>query len=237
MVELTPAEIVIRLLVAVIAGGLVGFERDMKGHDAGTRTHILVCMGAAIATMIQVESVEWGVRLVRENPDIASSISFDIARITAQVISGIGFLGAGTIIVTNRSVSGLTTAASIWAIAAVGMAAGMGYYFIVSVSSILILLVLRVFKRMFRIRRKKRIEISYVNRTETLEILRRFFEERNIEIGNIEYSVDMEDPERSVCHDLFTLGFPQGLQVGDVITELMNISTILHLTTVQEDIE
>ncbi|MDF2541029.1 MAG: MgtC/SapB transporter [Herbinix sp.] len=108
--------VVIRLLLAVILGGIIGLERGRAGRPAGFRTHILVCLGSTLAIMTnQYVYQEFGVS--------------DPTRLAAQVISGIGFLGAGTIIVTGRhQVKGLTTAAGLWATACMGLAIGIGFY-------------------------------------------------------------------------------------------------------------
>ncbi|NLL73693.1 MAG: MgtC/SapB family protein [Clostridiales bacterium] len=108
--------IIVRLLLAVILGGIIGFERGRSGRPAGFRTHILVCIGSTLAIMTnQYIFEEFGVS--------------DPTRMGAQVISGIGFLGAGTILVTGRhQVKGLTTAAGLWATACMGLAIGIGFY-------------------------------------------------------------------------------------------------------------
>ena len=115
--ELNMASIAIRLTLSVILGGLIGMERGRRGRAAGLRTHILVCMGAAMASLLGV--------FITEELDISS----DASRIAAQVISGIGFLGAGTIVTKGRfRVSGLTTAAGLWATAAIGLALGYAFF-------------------------------------------------------------------------------------------------------------
>lgn len=108
--------IVLRLFLAVLLGGVIGFERGRAGRPAGLRTHILVCLGSTLAIMTnQYVFQKYGVG--------------DPTRLAAQVISGIGFLGAGTIIVTGRhQVKGLTTAAGLWATACMGLAIGIGFY-------------------------------------------------------------------------------------------------------------
>jgi putative Mg2+ transporter-C (MgtC) family protein len=108
--------ILLRLVAAMVLGGLVGLERAGKSHDAGLRTHILVCIGSA-AVMVLSEC------LVRQY-----NINAEIMRMGAQVISGIGFLGVGTIIVSGDKVKGLTTAAGLWTTACVGLVVGAGYY-------------------------------------------------------------------------------------------------------------
>lgn len=108
---------IFRVVLAVLLGGLIGLERGHHGRAAGLRTHILVCLGSAMAAMVGIYTVS------------VLGLSGDPMRVGAQVISGIGFLGVGTIIIRNRShVTGLTTAAGLWATASVGLAIGVGYY-------------------------------------------------------------------------------------------------------------
>ena len=115
--ELTFTTMVIRLLLALLFGGLIGMERGRRGRAAGMRTHILVCLGSAMSVMTGVFSVS------------TLEMDSDPLRIGAQVISGIGFLGVGTILITGRThVKGLTTAAGLWTTAAIGLALGIGFY-------------------------------------------------------------------------------------------------------------
>ena len=114
--SINDTSIILRLLLAVILGGIIGFERGRAGRPAGLRTHILVCLGSALAIMTN--------QYITETYNVG-----DPSRMAAQVISGIGFLGAGTIIVTGRhQVKGLTTAAGLWATACMGLAIGIGFY-------------------------------------------------------------------------------------------------------------
>jgi putative Mg2+ transporter-C (MgtC) family protein len=112
----------LRLLIAAALGGAVGFERELRDREAGIRTHLLVSLGSALFTIISAygfhEFLVSGGTLVRADP----------TRIAAQIVTGIGFLGAGAIIRDGLSVRGLTTAATLWVVAAVGMACGAGYY-------------------------------------------------------------------------------------------------------------
>lgn len=112
-------EVAIRLVVAGILGGLIGYEREHANRPAGFRTHILVCLGSALV-MVTAEFIF---------NKYSSQVSLDPTRLGAQVISGIGFLGAGTIIRNGSSVKGLTTAASVWAVSCIGLACGSGFYF------------------------------------------------------------------------------------------------------------
>ncbi len=125
MIPANWVDIVARLVLAVLLSGLIGVERVKTNHDAGLRTHILVCLGAAgIMLMSEVMQVQFG---------------SDVGRIPAQVVSGIGFLGAGCIIVNNNRIKGLTTAAGLWTTACIGLCCGIGYYFIAIVVTALML--------------------------------------------------------------------------------------------------
>jgi putative Mg2+ transporter-C (MgtC) family protein len=117
MYELNTFSICVRLLLAIVLGGIIGLERGATRHAAGFRTHILVCMGAALAMLTNQFIYDTFSTLV------------DPARMGAQVITGVGFLGVGTILVTgSKKIKGLTTAAGLWASACLGLAAGIGFY-------------------------------------------------------------------------------------------------------------
>ncbi len=119
--------LIIRTLMAIICAGVIGFERDAHGSAAGLRTHILVCLGAMIAMSTGVFA--------------ATHFSGDASRIGAQVVSGIGFLGAGTIMVNRGHIKGLTTAAGLWTSACIGLAIGTGFYEAAIVGSVAVLIV------------------------------------------------------------------------------------------------
>lgn len=132
--------ILLRLLLAMLLGGLVGLERERSNHAAGLRTHILVCLGSALIMMLSIYGFK----------DFANELNvrIDPARLATAVITGVGFLGAGTILFTGKSITGLTTAASIWVVAAIGLATGAGFFFASIVSTVLVLLNLWVFNKL-----------------------------------------------------------------------------------------
>ena len=121
------------MLLSCILGGLIGYEREARHKSAGLRTNILVCLGSCLVMMISV--------------DIRDGTSADAARIAAQVVSGIGFLGAGAIMKEGLSVVGLTTAACLWVVAGVGLAVGLGFYIGAVMTTGFVFLVLGVFGR------------------------------------------------------------------------------------------
>src|SRR5687768_8748548 len=128
-----PAEYAARLLLAMVAGGLVGIERELRGRQAGFRTNILVCVGSCLTMIV---SINFASRPWPHEPNV--NMNIDPARIAYGVMTGIGFLGAGTIIKHGVAVRGLTTAAAMWCVAAVGLAAGFGMYTLTFIATILI---------------------------------------------------------------------------------------------------
>lgn len=122
MPELHFAEVLLRVVLAGVLGGAIGVEREIREREAGLRTHLLVAVGAALFTLVSA----YGWRDFHFSNQ--SGVTYDPTRIAAQIVTGIGFLGAGAIIRQGLSVRGLTTAASLWVVAAIGIAAGAGYY-------------------------------------------------------------------------------------------------------------
>ena len=118
-------EFALRLIVAAILGAAIGIERERSDHPAGMRTHLLVSLGSATFTVLSIEAFK--------------APGADPARVAAQIVTGIGFLGAGAILKRGVSVKGLTTAASLWAVAAVGMAAGAAAYGIAIAATIIVI--------------------------------------------------------------------------------------------------
>ncbi|BBH22227.1 MgtC family membrane protein [Paenibacillus baekrokdamisoli] len=144
-------ELTIRLVLALILGGLVGLERELGGHSAGFRTHILVSLGSAGIVLLSM----YGFAEFAAEPNVR----LDPSRLAAQVVSGIGFLGAGTILRTGITVSGLTTAASLWVVAAIGLTVGAGFYYGSAALTLLVvinLFLLNKFERKFSRNKRKR---------------------------------------------------------------------------------
>jgi len=148
--EISNIDLGLRLFVSLLLGGMIGLEREWSNHSAGFRTHILVCLGSTAIMLLSIYGFgefadEYNVRM-------------DPARLAAQVISGIGFLGAGAILRNGSSVAGLTTAASIWAVAAIGLCVGAGFFEVAIMVAVLVwvsLFLLNKLERRFRRRRHK----------------------------------------------------------------------------------
>lgn len=125
---LSETEMVIRLLLAVFFGGLIGFEREKVHKPAGLRTHMLVASGSVIFTILSFEAFPGA----------------DPSRMAAAIIAGIGFIGAGTIIKSEHKISGVTTAASLWSVAAISVATGVGYYLLATIAAAISYVILRL---------------------------------------------------------------------------------------------
>lgn len=127
------AEMILRIIVSVILGAIIGYEREISHKPAGLRTHIFVCMGSCLFTIASFFMI----------PENAGG-SADVTRIAAGVVAGISFIGAGSIIALRGDVKGLTTAASLWVIAAIGLMVGMGNYLLPTVATIISYIILRL---------------------------------------------------------------------------------------------
>jgi putative Mg2+ transporter-C (MgtC) family protein len=133
-------EIAVRLLAALVIGGLIGLERSYHGRPAGFRTHALVCMSTSLLMLVSVYETRWF-------PSISQGrVAIDPTRLAQGIMTGIGFLGAGTIMKDGLSVRGLTTAASIWTTAAIGILVGIGFYVPALIASVLTLGTLSIFR-------------------------------------------------------------------------------------------
>ena len=147
-------DFILRIFIASLLGGAIGLEREYRDKAAGFRTHFLVALGSALFMIISVYGFE-GVL----TGDFNAPIRLDVSRIAAQVVTGIGFIGAGTIIFQKNVVKGLTTAAGLWVTAAVGMACGVGMYVLAIVSTLLVLICFEAFNFfLHKIRGKKENE-------------------------------------------------------------------------------
>ena len=140
-------DIFLRIFVALILGGLIGLEREYRSKEAGFLTHFLVALGSALFTILSQYGFKYGLG--------------DSSRVAAQIVSGIGFLGAGTIIFQRNFIRGLTTAAGLWVTAAVGMACGCGMYILAGVSTLLVLIGLELLSRIVPPLSTNRLHISY----------------------------------------------------------------------------
>ena len=222
--DFTPLEMIIRIFVAVLIGCIVGCEREYKNRPAGLRTHVLVSLGACTIALIECIFVH------DANNTTNVPVTYNFGRMAAQVVSGIGFLGAGTIFMMERKIGGLTTAASLWNIACLGLATGYGYYWMSLIGCVLVLGVLLILQRIIPVNSLKRIEVRFVNRKETLEYINAFFEESGIVVLNLDFHIESNaaggDGEWNVCTNIYTLHLPRKVNYVDVTNHLAAYSNI-----------
>jgi putative Mg2+ transporter-C (MgtC) family protein len=176
---MTDQVVVLRLLVSAVLAGLIGFERERHGRLAGLRTHMLVSVGSCLMMLTALYLMQ----------GLAGGVAIDPTRMAGQVVSGIGFLGAGTIIRFRASVRGLTTAASLWVVCGIGLAVGSGFLLGAAAATPMVLVVLFAFSRIERVIRRDWYRVLSVDAdasAEYLERLRRTLAEFDVEIRDFE---------------------------------------------------
>lgn len=220
-------DILLRLGLAILAGGVIGYERETRRHPAGLRTHILVCVGACIVALIECLLVD---QVYGFSDAGQKGVTFTLGRLSAQVISGIGFLGAGTIITTKRNIAGLTTAASLWAVACIGIAAGMGLYGLAALGTGCTLIVLTVIKRLVVGHVYKVVEVSFRHRKETLAFLNEYLTANHIRIHNVDFRVE-EGPDGNIYTNVYTLDLPRKIDNANFINDIAEYSNIQKVST------
>lgn len=223
MEQITTLGIFIRLFLSLVFSGLIGFEREKSNSNAGMKTHILVGMGATIVALIQVET-NYLISDLSNN----SRLGVDAVRLIAQVVSGIGFLGAGAIIVTKRNIIGLTTAASIWGTSSIGLALGMGYYRISIIGSILIFLVLVIFKRLWIVQGSEYILIKYLPTEITHKQIKESFNRLRIAYETVRISSSTFGHDLITTH-VYKIEHSKDISFDDIAEELSTVSNIVSI--------
>ncbi|MCF2700505.1 MgtC/SapB family protein [Fusobacterium mortiferum] len=236
--ELSLHIIILRIFLSTIIGGIIGYERGSNNQAAGFRTHILVCLGATLISLIQEQLKINLLNYAIENPLSSQVLKTDLGRLGAQVISGIGFLGAGTILREEKTIAGLTTAASVWVTGCIGLGIGWGFYRLTIITGIVVLIVLITLKKIEVI--YKTIIITY---TEDNNIEDDNIEDDNIEDDNIEddikntfdfflhhnIKVKKFKKEKNSKKIIYTLILPKNLNRIKAISELTKFSNISEI--------
>lgn len=209
-------DVLIRIILACFLGGLIGIERESVNRPAGFRTHILVCMGSTLVMLT-------GIFLFNSYKGLTN---LDPARLGAQVISGIGFLGAGTILREGLTVKGLTTAASLWAVACIGLAIGSGFYSGSILATGLVFIILFFFSNFEKYVSKKHNEIYLkvvtINKPGQLGSIGTVLGKMNISIINIK----LESVNDSVVAVILTARVPRGTSNSEIIDNLYQLEGV-----------
>jgi putative Mg2+ transporter-C (MgtC) family protein len=205
--------IALRLVLAVIFGSIIGLERELHNHPAGFRTHILVCIGSTLFTLVSISSFGGD----------------DSSRVAAQIVSGIGFLGAGTILREGATIRGLTTAASLWSVAGVGMAIGTGYYWGATLTTALMVVVLFFFysleKRIWQ--RTKTVDITVADVPGQLGKVASKLGEMGVSIKSVDISP--ESSKRVAIQ--FILQMPGTMEIHQVAGSLAQLEGVSNIKT------
>lgn len=218
---------VIRLVLAVLLGGLIGFERQQRKKSAGLRTHILVCLGSCLVAILSVNLYE----------SVAGMTNADPARLAAQVVSGIGFLGAGAIMKEGPTIRGLTTAASLWVVASVGLAVGVGAYVGAVTTALLVVAILEMLPRIEKLygreeSSKAAYEMIIHSREKPGQLgqigscLGRF----GISINQIH----IEDTESGEILIPLTIRLPESVNITEVTAELAKLEGVLGVSKLRK---
>jgi len=209
-------EVILRLFLAMLFGGIIGYERESAHRPAGFRTNILVCLGASLIVLFELD-------YHNRIPSVS-----DHLRMAAQVVTGVGFLGAGTIIHERSHVTGLTTAATIWVTAAIGMAIGGGFYYASIISVFFVLLSLKFFKmleRHFAMKKGRLVTISGESKGDFSKKLNDVFNKRKVPILDIEISVDMKRSLEA------SVRIPAHIDIDELTEDIIKIDGVSKVTS------
>ena len=215
------------MLLAVVFGGIVGYTREKDNKPAGFRTHILVCFGAAIISMVQDQLRLNILELASINLKLSGVIKTDLGRLGAQVVSGIGFLGAGSIMKEKgETVGGMTTAAGIWATGCAGLGIGWGFYNLAIPAIVFMLVIIVIFKK---------FEPKIVKKTKLLKFEVKFLEDKSYAKGLLATyevfnqklikitQIDKNQPENTA---IFTVNMDEKIDISDIIVSLSAIKAV-----------
>ena len=217
-----------RLFVAIVVGCIIGVERERKSRPAGMRTHVLVCVGAASIAILESMLLHdtLTLNILNEN----SGIGISVGRISAQVVSGIGFLGAGTILVSQKKIAGLTTAASLWNVACLGLAAGMGYHVLALSGCLVVIVTLMFMQRVVHVHAIKNVEVKFVHRKETLAFINDYFASVSIQVLDVDFHVE-NSADHNLYTNLYTLHLPEKMTYTDIVNHLSEHANVQSVRT------
>lgn len=218
--------ITIRLVMALFLGGLIGFEREVSSHAAGLRTHILVCVGSALVMLLSMYGFSAFVNEV--------NVRIDPSRLAAQVISGIGFLGAGTIIFNGRSITGLTTAASLWVVAGIGLAIGAGFYYAAVLACFMVLISLWILNKVehkyFNGKKIRILKILTIDQPGTLGLITTLLGKQKVDIRKISMEEHEIDNKPNYVQITFHVTIPKPSIIGTVLEEINQMKGVTGVT-------
>lgn len=218
------AEMILRLVVAGVCGAIIGFERRSRQKEAGLRTHFLVAVGSALIMLVS----KYGFQDILGQ----AGMGLDPSRIAAQVVSGVGFLGAGTILVQRQSVRGLTTAAGLWSTSGIGLAIGAGIYWIGFSATVLVFIGLEILDRSLKsvLPTAVRLTLQVQDQPGMMRQIADAFAAHKIEISKFE--VHLHEPELDRNRMELTLKTPASTDVPALLAIVETIPGVFHMKIV-----
>lgn len=222
---LTFGQMVYRIVIAVAIGAVVGIDRETKNRPAGMRTHVLVCLGAALISLVEQATIAYVVELG------AAQINVSVGRLTSTIVSGVGFLGAGTIIIADRKITGLTTAASLWCIACLGLAIGAGFTTMAIVACMVVMIVLKLMQRIVHVNTYKRLEVQFIHRRETIPYIREVFSQKDVAILDQDFHAETLKDGSNLYTNVYTLTLPGKTGYQEIIEKLSEHQNIRVVRT------
>jgi putative Mg2+ transporter-C (MgtC) family protein len=219
---LTHWEMILRIVVAALLGGVIGFERDIHRRQAGLRTHLIVALASGTFMVVSAHFMFF------QRYVAGGLVEVDSSRIAASVVAGVGFLGGGSILRTGATVQGLTTAAGLWLVAAIGLCAGSGMYpesIAVTVLGLVALTVLRVFedKKVARRRVMLLFNSSTGQSSALLAAIAANVERLHAKALDLDYRLDAANEQTTVSFDLL---FPDSLALGELVAVLEQLENV-----------
>ncbi|MWC30692.1 MgtC/SapB family protein [Paenibacillus sp. MMS18-CY102] len=221
-----PTHMLLRLGLALLLGGLIGFEREQSNHAAGLRTNTLVCLGSCLLMMLSM----YGFGDFADQPNVR----LDPARLAAQVITGIGFLGAGTILFTGKSITGLTTAASLWVVSAIGLAVGAGFYVAALASTVSVFFILwamnKLEKRFLKGKKEQLLRIHADDRSVLLQAMNTILQDRDIIVRKIIVNDQNEVHDGRVTVQMYVT-LPKQQSILLLVNEINDVNGVRGVST------
>ncbi|MGI6117487.1 MAG: MgtC/SapB family protein [Bilifractor sp.] len=214
--DLNIATTAFRLILASVCGGIIGLERELRRRAAGFRTHILICLGASITT------------LTSEYLLLYMKYYTDVARLGAQVIAGIGFIGAGAIVMRREHIRGLTTAAGMWAAAIVGLSIGAGFYEGGLIATGLILMTELLFSRIDHALEKESPSATFYieyEKSDTLEAITQYFRKTDLRLIDLEISRSKESGKKISCA-IACVRMNRSVTADEILTALKSLKNV-----------
>ena len=217
--EISLLDAFIRIMLSIIIGSIIGYEREKKNRPAGLRTHALVCMAASLIAMVEQQMI-YEISLLD-----SLNINLSFGRLSVGVITGIGFIGAGTIMMSKSKVIGLTTAASLWCTACLGLINGMGYCFVAVTTSLLIILILQVLRFGEKRNLNRIIEVEYLYSDDALANIDTLLQRMNVKVNDYSLSFYKEN-ENKYCTSRYSIIFKDKNEINNVMSKLADLDFV-----------